>query len=165
MHYFDMNKCAFETHKILTRVYGNKSPSLSTIKNWCGRFKKGDFSVDDKYRSGQPKKFEDEELIDLVKENPSLTQKKIAEHFGVSQRGISKRIKKIGMIQKKNIWLSHDLSENNEKRKDFSEVLLKKKSQNFMWRLVTGDEKWIFFDNPKKDKSWVFPKETPSKKP
>ena len=50
MHYFDMNKCAFETHKILTRVYGNKSPSLSTIKNWFGRFKKGDFSVDDKYR-------------------------------------------------------------------------------------------------------------------
>ena len=34
-----------------------------------------------------------------------------------------------------------------------------------MWRLVTGDEKWIFFDNPKKDKSWVFPEETPSKKP
>ena len=71
------------------------------------------------------------------------------------------------MIQKKNIWLPHDLSENNEKRrKDFNKVLLKKqKSQNFMWRLVTGDEKWIFFDNPKKDKSWVFPKKTPSKKP
>ena len=78
-------------------------------------------------KSGQPKKFEDEELIDLVKENPSLTQKKITEHFGVSQRGISKRMKKIGMIQKKNIWLPHDLSENNEKRKkDFSEVFLKK---------------------------------------
>ena len=110
------------------------------------------------YRSGQPKKFEDEELIDLVKENPSLKQKKIAEHFGVSQRAVLK--KKIGMIQKKNIWLPHDLSENNEKRRnDFSEVLLKKqKSRNFMWGLVTGDEKWIFFDNPKKDKSWVFAK-------
>ena len=47
------------------------------------------------------------------------------------------------MIQKKNIWLPHDLSENNEKRrKDFSEVLLKKqKNRNFMWRLVTGDKK------------------------
>ena len=71
-----------------------------------------------------PKKFEDEELIDLVKENPFLTQKKIAEHYCVSQRGISKRMKKIGMIQKKNIWIPYDLSENNEKRrKDFSEVL------------------------------------------
>ena len=71
------------------------------------------------------------------------------------------------MIQKKNIWLPHDLSENNEKRrKNFSEVLLKKqKIQNFKRRLVAGDEKWIFFDSPKKDKSWVFPKETPSKKP
>ena len=156
-----MIKCAFETHKILTRVYRNKSPSLSTIKNWFGRFKEGDFSVNDKYKSGPPKKCEDEELIDLVKKNPSLTQKKIAEHFGVSQRGISKRMKKIGMIQKKNIWLPHDLSENNEKRrKDFSE-----KQKNFMWRLVTGNEKWIFFDNPKKDKSWVFPKETSLKKP
>ena len=95
-----------------------------------------------------------------------MTQKKIAEHFGVSQRGILKRMK-IGMIQKRIFWLPHDLSENNEKkRKDFSEVLLKKqKSRNFMWRLVTWDEKQIFFDNPKKDKSWVFPKETPSKKP
>ena len=32
-----------------------------------------------------------------------------------------------------------------------------------MWRIVTGDEKWIFFDNPKKKKSWLFLKENPPK--
>ena len=48
-----------ELKLILTHVYGNKSPSLSTIKNWFGRFEEGDFSVDDKYRSGQPKKFQE----------------------------------------------------------------------------------------------------------
>ncbi|EZA62196.1 Spondin-2 [Ooceraea biroi] len=31
------------------------------------------------------------------------------------------------------------------------------KEKSFLWCIVTGDEKWIYFDNPKRRKSWVDP--------
>jgi len=39
----------------------------------------GNFSVEDKPRSGQPEKFEDKELEALLKEDQSQTQEKLAE--------------------------------------------------------------------------------------
>jgi len=48
-----------------------------------GRFKDGEFSFEDKPRSGQPKKFEDKEA--LLEEDQSQTQEKLAESLGVIQ--------------------------------------------------------------------------------
>ena len=31
--------------------------------------------------------------------------------------------------------------------------------KSFLHRIVTGDEKWIYFDNPKRKKSWLLPGE------
>ena len=33
------------------------------------------------------------------------------------------------------------------------------KRKSFLHRIVTGDEKWIYFENPKRKKSWVTPGE------
>ena len=53
--------------------------------------------------------------------------------------------------------MPHELKERDiKRRKTTCEILfdrLKKKS--FLHRIVTGDEKWIYFDNPKRKKSWV----------
>ena len=39
-----------------------------------------------------------------------------------------------------------------------SEMLLeRKKKKSFLHRIVTGDEKWIHYDNPKREKSYVKP--------
>jgi len=29
--------------------------------------------------------------------------------------------------------------------------------KHFLHKIITGDEKWIFYDNPKRRKSWVDP--------
>jgi len=50
------------------------------------RFKDGDFSIEDKPRSGQTKKFEDKELEALLKEDQSQTQEELAESLGVTQQ-------------------------------------------------------------------------------
>jgi len=31
------------------------------------------------------------------------------------------------------------------------------KKKSFLHRIVTGDEKWIYFQNPKRKKSWIDP--------
>ena len=45
-----------------------------------------------------------------------------------------------------------------ERRKNTCEILLERyRKKSFLHRIVTGDEKWIFFENPKRKKSWVDP--------
>jgi len=50
-------KSAAEAHRMLVEVYGNTAPTDKSCREWFRRFK--DFSVEDKPRSGQPKKFKD----------------------------------------------------------------------------------------------------------
>ena len=36
-------------------------------------------------------------------------------------------------------------------------LLFRYKTKSFLYRIVTGDEKWIHFENPKPKGSWVSP--------
>jgi len=43
-----------------------------------------------------------------------------------------------------------------ERHKNTCEILLERyRRKSFLHRIVTGDEKWIFFENPKRKKSWA----------
>lgn len=74
LHYFLMKKSAAETARILGGVYGDHAPSEKICQRWFGRFRSGDFDVNDKERPGQPKKFEDADLEDLLAEDPRQSQ-------------------------------------------------------------------------------------------
>jgi len=56
---------------MLVEVYGDTAPIDKSCREWFRCFKDEDFSIEDKPRSGQPKKFEDKELETLLKENQS----------------------------------------------------------------------------------------------
>ncbi|EGI67318.1 Mariner Mos1 transposase [Acromyrmex echinatior] len=75
LHYFDLKKSAAETHRLLAEIYGESVPSETVCRDWFRRFKSGDCNVHDKQRTGQPKKFEDEQLQALLEENPAQTLK------------------------------------------------------------------------------------------
>lgn len=62
----------------------------------------------DKQRSGQPKKFEDEELDILLNENPNRTIKELAESLDVSGFTVSRRLKAMGK------WVANDPSTDSE---------------------------------------------------
>ena len=67
---------------------------------WFRRFKSGDFDIEDKERSGQPKKFEDEELTAVLDENSCQTLRELTTSLEVDESTVSKRLKAMGMIQK-----------------------------------------------------------------
>ena len=94
---FNCKKSAAEAHaRMLVEVYGDTAPTDKSCRKWFRRFKDGDFSVEDKPRSGQPKKFEDKELEALLKEDQSQTQEELAESLGVTQQAISVLIESHG---------------------------------------------------------------------
>ena len=53
LHYFIQNKIAAEPHGILVEAYGDNVLSDTTCRDW---FKNNDFKLEDKERSGEPKK-------------------------------------------------------------------------------------------------------------
>ena len=159
LHYFNMTKTAAESHCILVGVYGEHALAKRTCQKWFARFKSGDSGLEDEERSGQPKKFEEEELEALLDEDCFQTQEELAESLGVTQVAISKRLKAAGYSQKQGKWVPHELKTRDvERRFCKSEMLLERyKKKSFLHRIVTGDGKWIHYDNPKRKKSYVKP--------
>ena len=86
--------------------------------------------------------------------------------MGVTQAAISRRLKAAGYIQKQGNWVPHELKPRDvERRFCMSEMLLERqKKKSFLHQIVTGDEKWMHYDNPKRKKSYVKPGQ-PAKSP
>lgn len=156
---FNQKKKASECHRILVETYGDLAPTVKTCERWFQSFKRGDFDVTDKKRENRPKKFEDVELQSLLDEDNTQTQQMMAEQLNVTRQAISDRLRAMGKIQKVGKWVPHELNERQmEKRKTVCEMLLlRHERKGFLHRVVTGDEKWIYFQNPKRKKSWVTP--------
>ena len=66
---FIQNKSAAETYRILVETYGDNALSDTSCRDWFRRFKNNDFKLEDKERSGAPKKFEDKELQEIFDED------------------------------------------------------------------------------------------------
>jgi len=91
----------------------------------------------------------------LLDEDSCQTQKELTLTLGVTQQTISYRLKSLGMTQKQGNWIPYELKPRNVECRFFTcEMLARHKRKSFLHRIVTGDEKWIHYDNPKKRKSW-----------
>lgn len=154
-HYF-AKKTAAQSHKLLVEVYGDDAFSRAQCFRWFHRFKNDNFDITDEERPGQPKKFEDEELTKLLEEDSCQTQKELAISLEVTQQAISKRLKSLGMIQKQGHWVPYELKPRDVERRFCmcEQLLQRQRRKGFLHRIVTGDEKWIHYDNPKRKKSW-----------
>ena len=76
---FNWKKSAAEAYRMLVEVFADNAPTDKSCREWFRRFKNSDFSVEDKPRCGQTKKFEDKELEALLYEDPTQTQEELAD--------------------------------------------------------------------------------------
>jgi len=65
------------------------------------------------------------------------------------------------MVQKEGNWMPYKLKETDMERRLVICKMLHQRQQRkgFLHRIITGDEKWIYYDNPKRLKAWVMPSE------
>lgn len=156
---FNWGKTAADAQRLLAEVYGDLAPAESTCRKWFHRFRDGDFGTDDQERPGQPQKFADDELEELLDMDRGQTLKMMAEALGVTEAAVSKRLHSLGMVQKQCNWVPYELKPRDvERRLVTCEMLLERqKRKGFLHRIITGDEKWIQYDNPKRKKSWCKP--------
>lgn len=131
--------------------------SSDTRHYWFRRFKDGDFDLNDKVRSGAPQKIADEELQHLLDMDSAQTSVELAEQLGVDQSTVSKRLHAMGKILKQGKWVPHELTERaiGCRLSTCLSLLARHQRKSFLWKIVIGDEKWVYFDNPKRKKSYV----------
>jgi len=74
------------------KVYGDSSPSFSTIKKWAAEFKPGRTSLEDDPCEGRPKSATTPEIIeqvhDVVLDNRRMKVHEIAETIGISKERV-----------------------------------------------------------------------------
>ena len=78
LNHFNIKKTVAESQRILVEVYGEYALAEKTCQKWFGRFKSGDFGLEDEERPRQPKKFEDKEVEALLDVNCCQTQEELA---------------------------------------------------------------------------------------
>uniref|UniRef100_A0A1I7XQW1 Transposase n=1 Tax=Heterorhabditis bacteriophora TaxID=37862 RepID=A0A1I7XQW1_HETBA len=119
----------------------------------------GEFDVNDRQRSGTSETLKTNAFKSLLDENHSQTRKRLAKQLGVIQTTVSRRLHEMGKIRKLGKWVPYELSENSIGRRlnIYISLLARQRKKNFLWKIVTGDEKWIMYDNPKRTHSWVDP--------
>ena len=155
-----MKKTAAESHRMLVEAYDEHALGKSQCLEWFKKFRSGNFDARNEERGGPQKKFRDSELQASLDEDDAQTQQQLADQLNVTREAVSIRLKAMGKIQKVGKWVPHEPNERQqENRKTTCEMLLARyERKSFLHRIVTGDEKWIYFENPKRKRSWVAPK-------
>jgi len=78
-----------EIHSKFIKVYGDSSPSFSTIKKWAAEFKRGRTSLEDDPREGRPNSATTPEIIeqvhDMLLDDRRMKVCEIAETIGISK--------------------------------------------------------------------------------
>lgn len=156
---YHLKKSATEAHQMLEEAYGDHALGKTQCYNWFKKFKSGDFEVDNESRGRPPQKFEDAELQALLDQDSTQTQDELAEQLQVTRATISKRLNRMGLTQKLTRWVPHELTERQQERRltTCETLLARHERKSFLHRIVTSDEKWIYYDNPTRQKSWGLP--------
>ena len=144
---FSLKKSTAESHRMLVEAYDDNALSETTYRDWFRRFNDDNFDLNDKKHENRSRKVEDCQLQALLNEDDTQSQKMLAEQLGVSQAAISMWLHAMGKVQKIGKWVPHELNDRQmERRQNTCQILLaRQKRKSFLHRIVTGDEKWIYF--------------------
>ena len=79
------------------------------------------------------------------------------------QSTVCRRLQALGKVQQTGKSVPDKLSEINMTQRLSTCVSLssRHKKKSFLWKIVTGDEKWIYYDNPVNKKQWLSPDQDP----
>lgn len=85
--------------KEINEVYGAKTVSEQSITAWFRRFRGGDFSINDKPKSGRPSTFNDDALIKLVEKEPKTSVRELAFLLQESPSTVFRHLIALGKVR------------------------------------------------------------------
>ena len=137
-------------------VYGPDTVSISTAHRWFQRFRSGAEVIEITPQTGRPVVENCDKIAELIERDRHSSSRSIGQELGMSHQTVINHLKKIGFKTKLDVWVPHDLTQKNIfARMDACESLLNcNKIDPFLKRMVTGDEKWVTYENVKRKLLW-----------
>ncbi|CAK9820120.1 Histone-lysine N-methyltransferase SETMAR [Anthophora quadrimaculata] len=111
----------------------------------------------------RPTTLDNDMLRAEVEANPCQTIEELSNTLNQPWSTIQEHLQQIGKISRAGVWVPHNLSEENKANRSITcNVLLQRHhTEPFSDRLITVDEKWVLYNNPKRERQWLSPNESP----
>ena len=164
LYYFKNGKNATEMQKKIYAVYGEGVVTDRTCYKWFVKFCAGDFLLDDAPRSGRPVEVDIDQIETSIENNQRYTTWEIADIFKISKSSVENHLHQLGYVNCFDVWVPHKLSKENllDHISACDSLLKCNKNIPFLKQIVTGDEKWILYDNVEQKRSWGKQNEPPT---
>ena len=161
LHEFRLGRRITQAVDNINLSMGKATLSYPTAVRWFKRFKANDFELEDAPRSGRPSEIDLDELKAAIEEDPRQTTRCLADKFKCSHTIIEERLHEFGKSWRCGIWIPHELSDDQLKRRVDSCIELLTSHRTFDWlsNIVTGDEKWVMYINYSHQRQWLSPRE------
>ena len=110
---------------------------------------------DDAPQSGRPVEVDSDQIKILIENNQHYTTREIANILKISKSSIENHLHQLGYVHLFDVWVAHKLSEKNLLDRISACNSLLKHNENvlFLKQIVTGDEKWVLYNNVKRKRS------------
>lgn len=159
---YHAKKSAVEASKFICDIYGDIL-DVRKCQRWFKKFQSGNLNLEDEPRSGRRSQVDEASLRAEIEANPMLTIDELSQKVGTSRSNTHRYLKKMGKVQREGIWVPHALTDRNKAQRLSICKILQEKQQcdPFLCDLITGDEKWVLYNNVIKKKNWLSPGQTP----
>uniref|UniRef100_A0A0K0FR19 Histone-lysine N-methyltransferase SETMAR (inferred by orthology to a human protein) n=1 Tax=Strongyloides venezuelensis TaxID=75913 RepID=A0A0K0FR19_STRVS len=153
LYEFQLEHNTSESARNLCATLGSDVVDVCTVQRWFLRFQAGNTDLEYEERNSRSLTFNEDFLKSLIQDDPYITTREIEEKMGYDHTTIARRINALRYVQKLSRWVPHDLN-------DFQ--LANWKNESFLDQLITGDKKWITYNNPLRERVRCLPGEKAS---
>ena len=121
------------------------------------KFRAGDFLLEiDAPRSGRPIEVDNDQTETLIENDQCYTTWEIADILNISKSRAENHLHQLGYVYCFDVWVPHKLREKNllDHISACNSLLKCNENVPFLKQIVTGDVKWILYNNVEQRRSW-----------
>ncbi|GFV02475.1 histone-lysine N-methyltransferase SETMAR [Trichonephila clavipes] len=146
-----------QTAEFVNGVYGADTVTAIYVQFWFRRYRSGIFYVKDAPRAGKHVVEDVIKITEIIEVGWHDSSRSIAQELKIDRETVLSHLRKVGFRKKLDVWVPHQLtSKSIMDRISICEALAKWNEINpFLKRVVTGNEKWVTYDNIWRKRWWL----------
>jgi histone-lysine N-methyltransferase SETMAR len=157
LHYWKKKLSPPDAANEICKIEQGEVVKERNARNWFDRFDAGNFSLDDEPRSGRPPTIDPEVVRQAAEANPCTSTRILSAELGCSNATVHRKLTELDMVNRRCRVIPHELTPDQAQRRvDVCRQLLERRfGARDLRRIVTSDEKWIFYRNPDTRNQWT----------
>ena len=136
-----------------------------TRQKWFAKFRAGNFSLDDAPQLGRSVEVDSNQINTLIENSQRYTTREIADILKISKSSVENHLHQLGYVNRFDVWVPHKQKKNLDCISTCNSLLTCNENVPFIKQIVTGNEKWILYNNVERKRLWDKRNEAPPTTP